>query len=578
MTRRILLFLLTALISGTAWAGDLSGYICHNTDIDFDFLETASFKPISQSQYLHKDCVYWFRWTPSETAVRDHLPPFASIGWPNCRNWFHLESVRCFQNRKELKDDITLHPFYYQLDLDHEPVYMQIICNERMHITPADASTRSIHLRLLHLNTWQSFYIGILFTVFISYAMAYLASRQRQFFWLCLSVPPAAIYFMLITGRLLMQFGINLQATASWSNLFFGLLNFTILRFGGSLLDCRTKHSGFCVPLHLLCFISLVTAVLSSFRPSDMMLRIQLVCAILGCLIIFLRTLPRIKKSMYSYLSYEMCWAVYLAFCIYTLLHTYELISLHVSYPILFAVVIYTFMLFAFIAIALQAIALQKAHLISERENIRLLHSKHKADILAREASLKTLRYQLNPHFLFNTLNGIISQIRTDPDTARQVSRDLSSYLRSSLKGGEQLEIALREEIENTRVYLAIEQNRFGEQLEVEIDIPNHLKDKLIPTMLLQPLIENAIRYGMRTSPSPLRVNISAVAVPDGLTIKVRNSGTWYHWVNRRNRPHVGLNNLRERLRLMFPQQHKLTISRGKEEVTVAITMLDPHQ
>jgi LytS/YehU family sensor histidine kinase len=117
--------------------------------------------------------------------------------------------------------------------------------------------------------------------------------------------------------------------------------------------------------------------------------------------------------------------------------------------------------------------------------------------VLAREAELKALKAQLDPHFLFNSLNSISSLCGSNPATARTLTTLLAEYLRKSLRIGTAQSITLSEELELASSYLAIERIRFGPRLEVEQTIDESVRGFAVPPLLLQPLVENAVRHGI---------------------------------------------------------------------------------
>ncbi len=131
--------------------------------------------------------------------------------------------------------------------------------------------------------------------------------------------------------------------------------------------------------------------------------------------------------------------------------------------------------------------------------------------VLAREAELKALRAQLNPHFLFNSLNSISALTTLDPGRAREMCVLLSTFLRTSLRLGEQGSVPLAEELELARSYLAIEQIRFGSRLQVAWEVDEALKAVEVPTLLLQPLVENAIKHGIAQVPEGGLLRIAVV-------------------------------------------------------------------
>lgn len=132
--------------------------------------------------------------------------------------------------------------------------------------------------------------------------------------------------------------------------------------------------------------------------------------------------------------------------------------------------------------------------------------------VLAREAELKALRAQLNPHFLFNSLNSISALTTLDPGRAREMCVLLSDFLRKSLRLGERASVTLAEELDLARNYLAIEQIRFGARLSVIWEVDEALKPVEVPTLLLQPLVENAIKHGIAqvTEGGLLRIAVAA--------------------------------------------------------------------
>lgn len=132
--------------------------------------------------------------------------------------------------------------------------------------------------------------------------------------------------------------------------------------------------------------------------------------------------------------------------------------------------------------------------------------------VLAREAELKALRAQLNPHFLFNSLNSISALTTLDPGRAREMCVLLSDFLRKSLRLGERASVALAEELDLVRNYLAIEQIRFSSRLHVTWEVDESLNTVEVPTLLLQPLVENAIKHGIAQVPEggTLRITVAA--------------------------------------------------------------------
>lgn len=144
----------------------------------------------------------------------------------------------------------------------------------------------------------------------------------------------------------------------------------------------------------------------------------------------------------------------------------------------------------------------------------------------AQEAQLRALRYQINPHFLFNTLNSLSSLILSKrTDTAERMLMNLSTFFRATLSADPTADVSLGEEIRLQRLYLDIEQIRFPDRLSVEVDVPHALLAARVPILILQPLVENAVKYGVAKSKKPVTVRISAYEEAGRLHIKVKDDG-----------------------------------------------------
>ena len=146
-----------------------------------------------------------------------------------------------------------------------------------------------------------------------------------------------------------------------------------------------------------------------------------------------------------------------------------------------------------------------------------------RATALANEARLRMLRYQVNPHFFFNALNSIRALIDESPARAREMVTQLSELFRYSLL--DQEETTLGEELGAIRNYLTIQKIRFEEKLEISYQVDPAAEGVRLPSFLVHPLVENAVKYGLHTSPAPLRIVIAAELRDGKLMIEVRNSG-----------------------------------------------------
>lgn len=196
-----------------------------------------------------------------------------------------------------------------------------------------------------------------------------------------------------------------------------------------------------------------------------------------------------------------------------------------------------------------------------------------------QKEQLRMLRYQLNPHFLFNALNSIRALIREDKHNAKSAITDLSAYLRYTFIGEEEAEVSLQREMEVIQHYYALEKRRFGDRLQMKFEIAPAAEQQTLVNFLVQPLVENAVKYGMRTSPMPLRVGISAEMSDTELRIEVCNTG---HWMSETERNIItdrgtgtGLRNVKTRLQNCYGDRHRFRISEqdGKVCVGFAIRM-----
>lgn len=148
---------------------------------------------------------------------------------------------------------------------------------------------------------------------------------------------------------------------------------------------------------------------------------------------------------------------------------------------------------------------------------------KTEAEQLARDAELYNLRQQLQPHFLFNSLNSINALIGFKPDEARRMIHQLSDFLRGTLKKDDQLQVSLTEELAHLNLYLDIEKVRFGHRLQTEISCNDKCGKAVLPSMLLQPLVENAIKFGLYDTIGEVTVSIRG-EIDDGyLILMVQN-------------------------------------------------------
>jgi two-component system LytT family sensor kinase len=194
---------------------------------------------------------------------------------------------------------------------------------------------------------------------------------------------------------------------------------------------------------------------------------------------------------------------------------------------------------------------------------------------LAQSAQLEVLRYQLNPHFLFNTLSSLRALIRVDSERAQQMITQISEFLRYSLLEGKNNEVPLSREIEIIRHYLSIEKVRFRDKLMVEYAIDPLAEDYPVPVFLIHHLVENAIKHGMHSSPLPLQIKIQAQVFDERLQIDVINTGKWIDVPSPSSNDctGTGLRNTRKRLEYAYPNNHTFEIIKGEEQVHIRITL-----
>ena len=181
-------------------------------------------------------------------------------------------------------------------------------------------------------------------------------------------------------------------------------------------------------------------------------------------------------------------------------------------------------------------------------------------------AKLQALRMQINPHFLFNTLNSIAALLYSNPRAADEMLGDLSKLLRRSLDTMEEQVIPLAQELEFIRAYLGIEQKRFAERLRVELNVPDELMKAFVPALILQPLVENAIRHGIEPQRAPGLICIEAKQEGNQLHLIVRDNGHGLPPANPNpsGRRGIGLPNTQARLKELYGGNHSFSV--GKAE------------
>jgi two-component system sensor histidine kinase AlgZ len=193
-----------------------------------------------------------------------------------------------------------------------------------------------------------------------------------------------------------------------------------------------------------------------------------------------------------------------------------------------------------------------------EEQRSRLLAS----EAIAREAQLQALRYQLQPHFLFNTLNAISSLVVSkQSERATEMIAKLAALLRNTLSFPEAHHVSLREELAVTEEYLSIEQVRFGPRLVVSLSVSPEASEAQVPRFILQPIVENAIRHGISRCPNGGQVSITASIIEGQLRIDIENDRTEGPPQSVEEGNGLGLANTKTRLETLYGDRGRVTIT-----------------
>ncbi|WP_263787709.1 sensor histidine kinase [Salinibacter grassmerensis] len=212
-----------------------------------------------------------------------------------------------------------------------------------------------------------------------------------------------------------------------------------------------------------------------------------------------------------------------------------------------------------------------------QRQERRLL----RADAEAQRAQLQMLRYQLNPHFFFNALNTIGALADEDPARVKTAVRELSGFLRYTLLDDEALNTPLRDEVTAAEHYLSVEKIRFEDDLQTEVDVTDEAAQQAVPSFLVLPLVENAVKHGPYTSPTPLRIRVTGTVAEEGLVVEVANTGHWRDSPPGPDGTDTGLDNVRTRLQTQYPEQHDFTLTEEdgwvRARIEIDTDALAPH-
>ncbi|RYG02033.1 MAG: sensor histidine kinase [Chitinophagaceae bacterium] len=204
-------------------------------------------------------------------------------------------------------------------------------------------------------------------------------------------------------------------------------------------------------------------------------------------------------------------------------------------------------------------------HSEEQHENMQL---KSETESIAKDAELYSLRQQLQPHFLFNSLNSISALVGSDPELSRKMIQQLSSFLRGTLNKDDKGNISLSEELEHLELYLDIEKVRFGHRLQTITNAQD--QDLVLPPMLLQPIVENAIKFGLYDTIGVVSIEINSKRINNDLVITVQNPYD-PETSDPRKGAGFGLSSIRRRLFLLFSRNDLLTTTYDQSTFTTIV-------
>lgn len=218
------------------------------------------------------------------------------------------------------------------------------------------------------------------------------------------------------------------------------------------------------------------------------------------------------------------------------------------------------------------AIALVDRVSTIEQDKIRADKNAHLANQLATESRLKALQAQINPHFLFNTLNVLTEFVSVYPQRAEKLVLSLSKFFRYTLSASEKKIVSLQEELEIVKTYLSIEKERFGKRLEYEVDVEGDITDVTIPGLIIQPIVENSVKYGITPLQKGGKISLRCIATDDFVTITVHDTGAGFGSNQNSTGYSHGLFNVTERLRLVYGNRAYLNC-KDKDGALVTMTI-----
>jgi two-component system, LytTR family, sensor kinase len=208
-------------------------------------------------------------------------------------------------------------------------------------------------------------------------------------------------------------------------------------------------------------------------------------------------------------------------------------------------------------------------------ENTQLQKEKTlESEALAHEAQLQMLRYQINPHFLFNSLNTIRATIFLDQEKARHIVTLLSDFFRYTLEKDQEKANTIGKEVEAIQNYLDIQKIRFEEKIDFSFNIDPKTQNIEIPFFIIHPLVENAVKYGIETSSVPLIISVKSTISENNLIVEVSNSGSL---ITKKDftgdSTNTGIENINKRLDLVYPENYEFSLSELNNKVVAKLVI-----
>ncbi|WP_276366490.1 histidine kinase [Chryseolinea sp. H1M3-3] len=229
--------------------------------------------------------------------------------------------------------------------------------------------------------------------------------------------------------------------------------------------------------------------------------------------------------------------------------------------------------LFSWLMISIVTVITWVYFYLQEQQEIE--NRKVNTEKLAREAELSSLRQQLQPHFLFNSLNSISALVGTKPEEARKMIQQLSDFLRGTIKKDDQQLVSLEEELKHLHLYLEIEKVRFGHRLRTEIEQQDETKKMVLPSLLLQPLVENAIKFGLYDTIGEITIRLQATVLDNYLHVRVQNP---FDPETAQPKPGTGfgLNSIQRRLYLLYGRNDLISTHQNVNIFTTELKIPQP--